>query len=44
MINKKLEQKEKNKELVDQAAERLAEILITQIELNRSRKNRKKKQ
>ena len=35
--------KKKNKKVVEQAAERLAEILIVQIGLNRNRKNRKKK-
>jgi len=34
--------KKNNKELVAQAAERLAEILVTQIEMNRNRKNREK--
>lgn len=43
MSDKKSGTKKKNRELIEQAAERLAEILIMQIELNRSRKNRKKK-
>jgi len=38
MSDKKPDSRKKNKELVDRAAERLAEILITQIELNRKNK------
>ncbi|NQU99832.1 MAG: hypothetical protein HQ538_03770 [Parcubacteria group bacterium] len=41
MKSKKLNSKNKNKESVEQAAERLAEIFIMQIEWNR--KNREKK-
>ena len=37
MSNKKLDSKKKNKGLVDQAAERFAEILIMQIEWNRKK-------
>jgi hypothetical protein len=42
MSNKKSDSKKKNKELVEQAAERLTEILIMYIEHNRrNRKNKK---
>lgn len=41
MDNETLDSKKKNKELVDKAAERLAEILIMQIEWNRKNKNKK---
>lgn len=43
MTQPRKEGKKQNKELLDRAAERLAGILITQIELNRNRKNKKKK-
>ncbi len=41
MSNKNLDQKKKNKELIDEAAERLAEIVIMQIE--EKKKSKKKR-
>jgi len=40
MINKKPDSKKKTKELVDQAAERLAQIFIQQIELGKNKKQK----
>ena len=42
MSNKKSDSKKKNKELVEQAAERLAEILIIQIELKKKKRTKTK--
>ena len=40
-MNKELDSKQKKKELINEAAERLAEILYQQIEYNRKNKRKK---